>query len=189
MDEELNQEELVDDIEETVEDPNAPKMKIEKEITDPTEKAIQQLNDKIVEQKQQLDEADDRIKRLMAEFENFKKRSDKERQGLYSSVMGDVIISLLPAIDNLEKAAAAETSDKQYQDGIKMVLQQFKDVLQANNVTEIPAVGKQFDPSLHEAVSMCQDPKLGPNTIKEEFRKGYMIGDRVLRHSMVVVAN
>ena len=188
MDEELNQEELVDETEE-VEDPNAPKMKIEKEIIDPTEKAIQQLNDKIVEQKQQLDEADDRIKRLMAEFENFKKRSDKERQGLYSSVMGDVIISLLPAIDNLEKAAAAETSDKQYQDGVKMVLQQFKDVLQANNVTEIPTVGKQFDPSLHEAVSMCQDPKLGPNTIKEEFRKGYMIGDRVLRHSMVVVAN
>ena len=120
MDEELNQEELVDETEE-VEDPNAPKMKIKKEITDPTEKAIQQLNDKIVEQKQQLDEADDRIKRLMAEFENFKKRSDKERQGLYSSVMGDVIISLLPAIDNLEKAAAAETSDKQYQEGITTI--------------------------------------------------------------------
>jgi molecular chaperone GrpE len=186
---ELNEELDQEVVEEPVEDPNAPKMKIEKEITDPTEKAIQQLNDKIVEQKQQLDEADDRIKRLMAEFENFKKRSDKERQGLYSSVMGDVIISLLPAIDNLEKAAAANTEDKQYQDGIKMVLQQFKDVLQANNVTEIPTVGKQFDPSLHEAVSMCQDPKLGPNTIKEEFRKGYMIGDRVLRHSMVVVAN
>jgi len=185
-------EETIDEIldeQNEVEDPNGVKMKIEKEITDPTEKAIQQLNDKIVEQKQQLDEADDRIKRLMAEFENFKKRSDKERQGLYSSVMGDVVISLLPAIDNLEKAAAAESADKQYQEGIKMVLQQFKDVLKANNVVEIPTVGKQFDPSLHEAVSMCQDPKLGPNTIKEEFRKGYMIGDKVLRHSMVVVAN
>ncbi len=175
--------------EDAVENSNEVKMKIEKEITDPTERAIQELNDKIVQQKEQLDEADDRIKRLMAEFENFKKRSDKERQALYSSVMGDVVTSMLPAIDNLEKAAETQTEDKQYQEGVKMVLQQIKDILKANNVVEIQSVGKPFDPSLHEAVSMCQDPKLGPNTVKEEFRKGYMIGDKVLRHSMVVVAN
>jgi len=150
---------------------------------------FQDLNNKIVEQKEQLDEAEDRIKRLMAEFENFKKRSEKERQAMYSSVMGDVVTSLLPAIDNLEKAADAETEDKQYQEGVKMVLNQIKDVLKANNVTEIEAVGKPFDPSLHEAVSMVEDPDLGSKIVKEEFRKGYMIGDRVLRHSMVVVAN
>ncbi len=150
---------------------------------------INELKDKIEIQKSEIEEKDDRIKRLMAEFENFKKRSDKERTSLYNSVMGDVIISLLPVLDNLEKAAKAETKDEQYKSGIDMVLGQFKDVLKSNNVTEIEAIGKQFDPSLHEAVSSVTDENLGEKIIKEEFRKGYMIGDRVLRHSLVVVAN
>ena len=136
-----------------------------------------------------MDEKDDRIKRLMAEFENFKKRSDKERTSLYSSVMGDVVTSLLPILDNLEKAAKAETKDEQYKNGIEMVLSQFKEVLKTNGVTEIEAIGKKFDPALHEAVSLVEDKTLGEKEIKEEFRKGYMIGDRVLRHSLVVVAN
>lgn len=150
---------------------------------------INKLKDKVQLQKSELEEKEDRIKRLMAEFENFKKRSDKERTGLYSSVMGDVIISLLPVLDNLEKAVKTETKDEQYKSGIEMVLGQFKDVLKSNNVTEIEAVGKKFDPSLHEAVSSVEDSKLGEKEIKEEFRKGYMIGDKVLRHSLVVVAN
>lgn len=150
---------------------------------------INELKDKIELQKNELEEKEDRIKRLMAEFENFKKRSDKERTSLYNSVMGDVIISLLPILDNLEKAAKAETKDEQYKNGIDMVLVQFKDVLKSNNVTEIEAIGKQFDPSIHEAVSSVTDENLGEKIIKEEFRKGYMIGDRVLRHSLVVVAN
>ena len=103
--------------------------------------------------------------------------------------MGDVIISLLPILDNLEKAAKTETKDEQYKNGIEMVVKQFKDVLKNNGVTEIETVGKKFDPSLHEAVSLVQDDKLGEKEIKEEFRKGYMLGDRVLRHSLVVVAN
>lgn len=147
------------------------------------------LKEKLAKQKEDLEDKDDRIKRLMAEFENFKKRSDKERTGLYNSVMGDVITSLLPVLDNLEKAAKTETKDEQYKNGIEMVVNQFKDVLKANGVTEIETVGKKFDPSLHEAVSLVQDEKLGEKEIKEEFRKGYMIGDRVLRHSLVVVAN
>ena len=150
---------------------------------------INELMNKINLQKQDIEEKDDRIKRLMAEFENFKKRSDKERTGLYSSVMGDVIMSLLPVLDNLEKAVKAETKDEQYKSGIEMVLTQFKDVLKTNGVVEIETVGKKFDPSLHEAVSLVQDENLGEKEIKEEFRKGYMIGDRVLRHSLVVVAN
>ncbi len=150
---------------------------------------VKALKEKLEKQKNDLEEKDDRIKRLMAEFENFKKRSDKERTGLYNSVMGDVITSLLPVLDNLEKAAKTETKDEQYKNGIEMVVNQFKDVLKANGVTEIETVGKKFDPSLHEAVSLVQDDKLGEKEIKEEFRKGYMIGDKVLRHSLVVVAN
>ena len=125
----------------------------------------------------------------MAEFENFKKRSDKERTNLYSSVMGDVVTALLPVLDNLEKASQAETKDEQYKSGIQMVLTQFKEVLKNNGVTEIEAVGKKFDPSIHEAVSLVEDKSLGEKEIKEEYRKGYMIGDKVLRHSLVVVAN
>ena len=147
------------------------------------------LKEKLAKQKEDIEDKDDRIKRLMAEFENFKKRSDKERTGLYNSVMGDVIISLLPILDNLEKAAKTETKDEQYKNGIAIVVKKLKDVLKNNGVTEIETVGKKFDPSLHEAVSLVQDDKLGEKEIKEEFRKGYMLGDRVLRHSLVVVAN
>ena len=150
---------------------------------------LKALKTKLANQKDEIEEKEDRIKRLMAEFENFKKRSDKERTGLYNSVMGDVITSLLPVLDNLEKAAKTETKDEQYKNGIEMVVNQFKDVLKNNGVTEIEAVGKKFDPSLHEAVSLVQDANFGEKEVKEEFRKGYMIGDRVLRHSLVVVAN
>ncbi len=147
------------------------------------------LKEKVNEQKQEIDEKDDRIKRLMAEFENFKKRSDKERTGMYNSVMGDVIIKLLPVLDNLEKAVGSVVQDEQYKNGIELVIKQFKDVLASNGVVEIEAVGKPFDPTYHEAVSLIEDSTLGTKIVKEEYRKGYMIGDRVLRHSLVVVAN
>ena len=92
---------------------------------------IQEELQKIIEtQKNELDESEDRIKRLMAEFENYKKRSYKERTGLYDSVMGDVISVLLPAIDNLEKAVNAETSDLQFKTGVEMVLKQIKDIVE-----------------------------------------------------------
>ena len=160
-------------------------MKFEKK----PETVEEKLRAKIEEQKEEIDEKDDRIKRLMAEFENFKKRSDKERLGMYNSVMGDVVMKLLPVLDNLEKAVAAESKDEQYKNGIEMVEKQFQDVLKANGVKEIESIGKPFDPSLHEAVSLVEDSNLGPKTIKEEYRKGYTIGDKVLRHSLVVVAN
>ena len=165
------------------------KMEFEKEPQTLEEKEINELRKKLDAQRVTIDENEDRIKRLMAEFENFKKRSNKERESLYSSVMGDVITSLLPAIDNLEKAAEAETKDEQYKNGVKMCLDQIHDVLKSNGVTVIETIGKKFDPSLHEAVSLVTDPNLGEKVIKQEYRKGYMIGDRVLRHSLVVVAN
>ena len=160
-------------------------MKIEKQ--DKTELDI--LKEKIEEQKEELDSREDRIKRLMAEFENFKKRSDKERTSMYNGVLGDVVIKLLPILDNLEKAVESTTQDEQYKNGIELVMKQFKDVLKENGVKEIEAVGKQFDPTYHEAVSLVEDSSLGAKVVKEEYRKGYMIGDRVLRHSLVVVAN
>lgn len=140
-------------------------------------------------QKQEIEEKDDRIKRLIAEFENFKKRSSKERENLYNSIIGDIITSFLPIIDNLEKAVQAKTEDEEYKQGIELVLKQFKDVLESNGVKEIESIGHTFNPELHEAITSVVDDNLGVQEIKEEYRKGYMIGDKVIRHSLVVVAN
>ncbi len=137
----------------------------------------------------QLEETEDRLKRVAAEFDNYKKRSSKEKEEMYSSIMGDVVSNFLPVIDNLEKAVQSKTEDEGYKQGVELVLKQFKDVLVANGVKEIETIGKTFDPELHEAVSLVTDENLGEKEIKEEYRKGYMIGNKVIRHSMVVVAN
>lgn len=139
--------------------------------------------------KEELENTTDRMKRIAAEFDNYKKRNAKERDILYGSILGDVVNGLLPVLDNLEKAANAETSDEGYKQGIDLVLKQFMDVLASFGVKPIESVGKEFDPELHEAVSMVQDETLGEKIIKEEFRKGYMLNNRVIRHAMVVVAN
>ena len=164
--------------------------KIEQEEEESKEKKEEiKLKDTVLLQKEQLEEQEDRLKRLMAEFDNFKKRSAKERENLYNSLISDIFSSLLPVIDNLEKAVEAKTEDENYKQGVELVLKQFKDVLTSNGVEEIQAVGQVFDPELHEAVSSVVDETLGEKVIKEEYRKGYKIGSKVIRHSMVVVAN
>ena len=150
---------------------------------------IIELKKQMASMKAEIEEKDDRYKRIMAEFENYKKRSAKERESLYDSIISEIVSSFLPVLDNLEKAAVAETKDEEYKKGVELMLQQFKDVLHSNGVKEIETVGKTFDPELHEAVSSVVDENLGEKEIKEEFRKGYMIGNKVIRHSMVIVAN
>ena len=139
--------------------------------------------------KQDYDDLDDRYKRILAEFENFKKRSSKEREGMYNSVLSDVVELILPILDNLENAEKVETEDENYKQGVELVLKQFKDVLKSKGVEEIEALGQVFDPELHEAVGSIQDGNLGEKEIAQEYRKGYKIGSKVIRHSMVVVAN
>ena len=139
--------------------------------------------------KQDYDELDDRYKRILAEFENFKKRSGKERETLYNSILSDIVEVFLPVLDNLENALKVETKDEEYKKGVELVLKQFKDILKSKGVEEIPALGETFDPSLHEAVSSVQDPDKNAKEIVQEYRKGYKIGSKVIRHSMVVVAN
>ena len=150
---------------------------------------IIELKKQIESQKVQIDETEDRLKRVAAEFDNYKKRNAKERDGLYNSLVADIVSNFLPILDNLEKAVEAETKDEEYRKGIELVLKQFKDVLASRGVTEIETVGKTFDPELHEAVSSVQDDTKGEKEIVQEYRKGYMIGNRVIRHSMVIVAN
>lgn len=158
------------------------------------EKKVDETQEKeesyIIDPKQQeLDELNDRYKRVLAEFENYKKRSSKERETLYNSIVSDIVEVFLPVVDNLENALKIETQDVEYKKGIELVLKQFKDILKSKGVEEIPAMGETFDPSLHEAVSSVQDPDKNVQEIVQEYRKGYKIGSKVIRHSMVVVAN
>ncbi len=137
----------------------------------------------------EYEELDDRYKRLFAEFENYKKRSQKERESIYGMITADVAASMLPIMDNLEKAAETKTEDEKYQEGIKLVARQFGEALKRLGLEEIESVGKRFDPEFHEAVSHVEDESKGEQEIVEEYRKGYKIGNKVVRHSMVIVAN
>ncbi len=148
-----------------------------------------EANKKVETLKIQLEETEDRLKRVAAEFDNYKKRSAKEKTELYNSIMADVVSNFLPVIDNLEKAVEVETKDEEYKKGIELVLKQFQDVLLSNGVQAIEAVGQTFDPEFHEAVSSVQDDTKGEKEIVQEYRKGYKIGNKVIRHSMVIVAN
>ena len=157
------------------------------EVEEKKESNIQQENDNQQELQIKYDELDDRYKRVLAEFENFKKRSQKERESLYNSVLGDIITEILPALDNLENAVKAECKDEKYKQGVELVQKQFKEFLNKHNVQEIEAIGQIFDPSVHEAVSSTQDENKQSQEIVQEYRKGYKLGSKILRHSMVVV--
>ena len=146
-------------------------------------------NTEIEALKTELENTTDRLKRMMAEFDNFKKRSAKEREQLYNSILSDIIASFLPVMDNIEKAINAPTEDENYKQGVELVAKQLSDLLISLGVEEIKSVGNKFDPELHEAVSMVQDENLGEKEIKEEFRKGYTLKGKVIRHAMVIVAN
>ena len=139
--------------------------------------------------KEDYDALDDHFKRILAEFENFKKRSQKERETLYNLILSDVVEVILPVLDNLENAVKVETKDEEYKKGIELVLKQFNDVLKSKGVEEIEALGETFDPELHEAVRSVQDEGKGEKEVVEVYRKGYKIGSKVIRHSMVAVAN
>ena len=161
----------------------------EKNQNEKTEKKEEKKQNKEMVPKEEYDELDDRYKRILAEFENHKKRSQKERDNLYNSILGDIVEVMLPILDNLENAAKIETKDEEYKKGIELVLKQFKDTLKSKGVEEIKALGETFDPEVHEAVSSIQDDTKGEKEIVQEYRKGYKIGTKVIRHSMVVVAN
>lgn len=139
--------------------------------------------------REEYNELDDRYKRMFAEFENYKKRSQKEKEGIYGMITGDVVASMLPVMDNLQKAAEAKSEDVGYQEGVKLVYRQFAEALKGLGLEEIETVGKRFDPEFHEAVSHIEDNTKGEQEIVQEYRKGYKIGNKVVRHSMVIVAN
>lgn len=134
----------------------------------------------------------DRLKRSMAEFDNFRKRSEKEKATMFDMGVGSIAEKILPVVDNFERAMAAapkEGEGKAFAEGIAMIYNQLKKTLEDLGVKPIDCVGQPFDPNFHNAVMHVEDESLGENVVAEELLKGYMYKDSVLRHSMVKVAN
>lgn len=154
-----------------------------------TAEQMQAFEEKLKTMEQQLGEEHDKYLRISAEYDNYRKRSAKEREGLYADVRADTILKLLPVYDNLERAVAQPCSDEAYAKGVEMTMNQLREIFTGLGVTEIPGVGEQFDPSRHNAVMHIEDENFGENTISAEFAKGFMLGDKVIRFSMVQVAN
>ena len=137
----------------------------------------------------ELDESKDKYLRLMAEYDNFRKRSAKERLELSATVKGNTISEILPVFDNFERALAAETQDTAYKQGVEMIFKQFGDMLAKLGVEVIDPIGQTFDPNIANAVNQIEDENLGENEVAQVFQKGYKIGDKVIRYAMVAVAN
>lgn len=132
------------------------------------------------------------LQRVMADFDNYRKRTVKEKDALYSIISSEIITEFLPVIDNLEKSLATKAEDeasKAWKSGVEMIYRQFSDVLNKLGAEEIKTVGEQFDPNFHDAVMHVEDENVGENVVVEELRKGYKLKDRIIRHSMVKVAN
>jgi molecular chaperone GrpE len=137
---------------------------------------------------EKLDEANDKYLRMLAEYDNYRRRSQKERENIYADVRADTVKKLLPVYDNLARAAAQEPTEDARK-GMEAILTQFKTILTGLGVTEIEAVGQKFDPALHEALLHVEDEKYGEGEIVMELEKGFKLGDKVIRFSKVQVAN
>ncbi len=141
---------------------------------------------------EKIEELTDRLKRSMAEFDNFRKRTEKEKASMYEIGARDVIEKILPIVDNFERGLAAVPEDAKetpLAEGMEKIYRQFVKTLEDLGVTPIEAVGREFDPNLHNAVMHIEDESLGENIVAQELQKGYMYRDSVVRHSMVQVAN
>ncbi len=131
----------------------------------------------------------DKYLRVCAEYDNFRRRSQKEREALYGDVRADVVNKFLPVYDNLERALKQSTEDEAYRKGVEMIMTQFVTTLEKLGVEAIECLGQTFDPNLHNAVMHVDDEEKGENEIVEEFQKGFKMGDKVIRFSVVKVAN
>ena len=160
------------------------------EVCDNSE--IESLKASLEDKTKQCDEYKDMIQRLAAEFDNYKKRTAREKEALYFDALSDVVSEFLPVIDNIERAINAcksENTQESMLEGIELISRQVKETLKKLGVEPIECVGKKFDPNLHEAVMHIEDDTYEQNVVVEEFQKGYICKDKVIRHSIVKVAN
>ena len=153
------------------------------------EDAKQQEASEFEKAQQALAQEHDSYLRLAAEYDNYRKRSQKEKENAWATAKAETIKELLPVYDNLERALKQETCDEAYAKGVQMTMTQLKTVLEKLGVEEIPAQGQPFDPNLHNAVMHVEDEEKGESEIVEVFQQGFRIGDKVIRFAMVKVAN
>ena len=168
---------VVKDAKETAEE--SPKAEEAKEETVDPEEA----------HKAALREQEDKYLRLLAEYDNYRKRSQKEKENAWTTAKAETAQNFLPVYDNLERALKQETADEAYAKGVEMTMNQFKTVLEKLGIEEIPALGETFDPNVHNAVMHMEDESLGENTVAEVFQTGFKLGDKIIRPAMVKVAN
>ena len=173
--EEIKEEAKTESKEEKTEKKHKKESKKEAEIKETAEKLIQAEKEKYL--------------RLCAEYDNFRKRSQKEKESLYTDIRSETVEKFLPVYDNLERALAQETQDAAFKKGVEMTMNQLVSVMEKLGVVSFGAAGEVFDPQLHNAVMHVEDETLGENVIAEVFQKGFKVGEKVVRFAMVKVAN
>ena len=153
------------------------------------EAAKQQEASEFEKAQQALAQEHDSYLRLAAEYDNYRKRSQKEKDNLYTEIRSETVEKFLPVYDNLERALAQETQDAAFKKGVEMTMNQLVSVMEKLGVESFGAAGDHFDPQLHNAVMHIEDESLGENVIAEVFQKGFKVGEKVVRFAMVKVAN
>jgi molecular chaperone GrpE len=158
----------------------------EQDITDMSREELEQ---EIIELKKENDKYYKHLQRTAAEFDNYKKRVSKEKDEIYNLAIGDTVAKYVNVLDNIDRALAVESADEKMIEGIALIKKQMLEIMTSLGCTEIPTVGEQFNPEIHDAVLHIESDEYGEQQIVEELRKGYKCGDRVIRHAMVKVAN
>ena len=195
MSEETKQpmEEQVPEVEETAQAEAASEAEAEKKGKKKKEKGITFTREQVEQMElavKQLDTVKDQFVRLTAEYDNYRKRTTKEKDTIYQDAKADTIKAFLAVYDNLERAAQSEGGeDSPHKKGLEMIFAQYKDILKSLGVEEIEAKGATFDPEMHNAVMHIDDESLGENVVAQVFQAGFKMGDKVIRHSIVQVAN
>ena len=150
--------------------------------TDPLLAELEALKDQTARQ-------EDKYLRLAAEYDNYRRRTAKEKESIWADIKAETAAAFLPVYDNLERALKQESTDEAFKKGVEMTMNQLKEVLSKLGIAEIPALGQPFDPNLHNAVMHVEDESLGENTVAEVFQAGFTLGEKVIRFAMVKVAN
>lgn len=163
---------------------------MEEQTEVPAEKTeLEALREELESLQKAKDELYDKYLRTLAEYDNYRKRSQREKDAIYGDATAEAVKKLLPVLDSFERALGYECKDEEFKKGISLIQNTLKEVFDDLGVKEIPDIDQQFDPNLHEAVMHLDNPAYGENIVTDVYRKGYTLGDKVIRHSMVVVAN
>lgn len=184
MQEEIKNPETVEETAEKAEDD----IKKEKKKVKKSDAEIAELMEAVLAKEKEIAELNDKYLRLYAEYDNFRRRSAKEREGIYFDAKSDTVKNILPILDNMERATAFTEADKVLE-GMNLILKSFNESFAKMDVKEIEALGKTFDPNVHYAVMHIEDEAYGENEVVEVLQKGYTCGDKVIRYAMVKVAN